>query len=155
MYRQHICISRICHISRVYITAPMQTQYREELYITYLISGVLTTGVNYLLYAGFLAMQIPYLAANSVAWSGAVLTAYILNRRVVFHSEKHVAGELASFAALRFITLIVESVLLWLLISQLDTAAFPAKLAVSVITVIGNYVLCKFGIFKKEVVNHG
>lgn len=40
--------------------------------ITYLISGVLTTGVNYLLYAGFLAMQIPYLAANSVAWSGAV-----------------------------------------------------------------------------------
>ncbi len=42
--------------------------------ITYLISGVLTTGVNYLLYAGFLAMQIPYLAANSAAWSGAVLT---------------------------------------------------------------------------------
>ena len=80
--------------------------------ITYLISGVLITGVNYLLYAGFLAMQIPYLAANSVAWSGAVLTAYILNRRVVFHSEKHVAGELASFAALRFITLIVENVLL-------------------------------------------
>lgn len=127
----------------------------ERELITYLISGVLTTGVNYLLYAGFLAMQIPYLAANSVAWSGAVLTAYILNRRVVFHSEKHVAGELASFAALRFITLIVENVLLWLLISQLDTAAFPAKLAVSVITVIGNYVLCKFGIFKKEVVNHG
>ena len=86
---------------------------------------------------------------------GAVLTAYILNRRLVFHSEKHVAGELASFATLRFVTLIVENVLLWLLISQLDTAAFPAKLAVSVITVIGNYVLCKFGIFKKEVVNHG
>lgn len=100
-------------------------------------------------------MHIPYLAANSAAWAGAVLTAYILNRRLVFHSEKHVAGELASFATLRFVTLIVENVLLWLLISQLDTAAFPAKLAVSVITVIGNYVLCKFGIFKKEVVNHG
>ena len=100
-------------------------------------------------------MHIPYLAANSAAWAGAVLTAYILNRRLVFHSEKHIAGELASFAALRFVTLIVENVLLWLLISQMDTAAFPAKLAVSVITVIGNYVLCKFGIFKKEVVNHG
>ena len=49
--------------------------------ITYLISGVVTTGVNYLLYAGFLAMHIPYLAANSAAWAGAVLTAYILNRR--------------------------------------------------------------------------
>ena len=76
--------------------------------ITYLISGAATTGVNYLLYMGFLAMHIPYLAANSAAWAGAVITAYILNRRLVFHSEKHVAGELASFAALRFITLIVE-----------------------------------------------
>lgn len=123
--------------------------------ITYLISGVATTGVNYLLYAGFLAMHIPYLAANSAAWAGAVLTAYILNRRLVFHSERHIAAELASFTALRFVTLIVENALLWLLISRLGTAAFPAKLAVSVITVIGNYILCKFGIFKKEVVNHG
>lgn len=123
--------------------------------ITYLISGVATTGVNYLLYAGFLAMHIPYLAANSAAWTGAVLTAYILNRRLVFHSERHIAAELASFAALRFVTLIIENVLLWLLISRLGIAAFPAKLAVSVITVIGNYILCKFGIFKKEVVNHG
>ena len=123
--------------------------------VTYLLSGVATTGVNYLLYMGFLAMHIPYLAANSAAWAGAVIAAYILNRSLVFHSEKHVAGELASFAALRFITLIAENVLLWLLISLLDTAAFPAKAAVSVITVIGNYILCKFGIFKKEVVNHG
>lgn len=122
---------------------------------TYLISGAAATGVNYLLYMGFLAMHIPYLAANSAAWAGAVITAYVLNRRLVFHSEKHVAGEFASFAALRFVTLVVENVLLWLLISRLDTAAFPAKAAVSVITVIGNYILCKFGIFKKEAVSHG
>ena len=78
---------------------------------------------------GFSPCRFPYLAANSVAWSGAVLTAYILNRRVVFHSEKHVAGELASFAALRFITLFVENVLLWMLISQLDTAAFSGEIS--------------------------
>ena len=53
--------------------------------ITYLISGGVTTGVNYLLYAGLLALHIPYLAANSAAWAGAVLTAYALNRQWVFH----------------------------------------------------------------------
>ena len=123
--------------------------------ITYLISGGVTTGVNYLLYAGLLALHIPYLAANSAAWAGAVLTAYALNRQWVFHSKKHIASELSSFAALRFLTLLVENMLLWLLISRMDTAAFPAKLIVSVVTVVGNYVLCKFGIFRKEAVTHG
>ena len=123
--------------------------------ITYLICGGVTTGVNYLLYAGLLALHIPYLAANSAAWAGAVLTAYTLNRQWVFHSKKHIASELASFAALRFLTLLVENMLLWLLISRMDTAAFPAKLIVSVVTVVGNYVLCKFGIFRKEAVTHG
>lgn len=123
--------------------------------ITYLISGGVTTGVNYLLYAGLLALHTPYLTANSAAWTGAVLTAYALNRQWVFHSKKHITGELASFAALRFLTLLVENILLWLFISRMGTAAFPAKLIVSVVTVIGNYVLCKFGIFKKEAVTHG
>lgn len=123
--------------------------------ITYLISGGITTGVNYLLYAGLLTLHISYLAANSMAWIGAVLTAYILNRRCVFHSQHPVAGELLSFAAMRFITLFIEDILLWLLVSRMHTAAFPAKILVSTVTVIGNYVLCKFGIFKKEVIRHG
>ncbi len=124
-------------------------------FITYLVSGGITTAVNYLLYAGLLFLHLPYLAVNSAAWAGAVLTAYVLNRRWVFHSKRQIAGELASFAALRFVTLIVENILLWLLISRLSVSAFPAKLIVSVVTVIGNYVLCKFGVFKKEVTCHG
>lgn len=127
---------------------------KKEL-LTYLISGGITTGVNYLLFLGLMAPGVPYLAANSIAWAGAVLTAYALNRLWVFHSEKQVAGELASFAALRFVTLLVENALLWLLVSRLFVAAFPAKLMVSVVTVTGNYVLCKFGIFKKEVICYG
>lgn len=127
---------------------------RKE-FLTYLISGGITTGVNYALYLGLLKLGLPYLIANSAAWAGAVLTAYALNRRWVFHSHKQVAGELASFAALRFVTLMVENALLWLLISRLSFAALPAKLAVSAVTVIGNYILCKFGIFKKEVACHG
>ena len=120
-----------------------------------LISGGITTGVNYILYAALLALQLPLLAANSAAWAGAVLTAYALNRCLVFHSQKPVGNELASFAALRLVTLLAENALLWLLVIRLGAPAFPAKLLVSVITVVGNYVLCKFGIFRKETVSHG
>lgn len=127
---------------------------KQEL-ISYLISGGITTGVNYLLYAGLLAIQLPCLAANSIAWAGAVLTAYILNRCCVFHSRQPIAGELMSFSAMRFITLVIENILLCLLVSKLHIPAFPSKILVSTVTVIGNFVLCKFRIFKEEVIRHG
>ena len=122
--------------------------------LTYLISGGVTTGVNYLLYAGFLFLDLPWLASNSIAWAGAVLTAYLLNRYLVFHSGNRVMAELASFVGARFLTLLTEDALLWLLIDALDVSPFPAKLSVSVVTVVGNYILCKYGIFKKEVSCH-
>lgn len=123
---------------------------KKEL-LAYLVSGGLTTAVNYLLYAALLFLKVPYLTANSIAWIGAVLTAYALNRKWVFHSERSVTGEFASFIGLRFLTLLTENALLKLLISSARLAPLPAKLIVSVVTVAGNYVLCKFGIFKKEV----
>lgn len=116
---------------------------------------VSVVGAKPTLYAALLALQLPLLAANSAAWAGAVLTAYALNRCLVFHSQKPVGGELASFAALRLVTLLAENALLWLLVIRLSAPAFPAKLLVSVVTVVGNYVLCKFGIFRKETVSHG
>ena len=122
--------------------------------LTYLISGGITTGVNYLLYAGLLFLDLPWLASNSIAWAGAVLTAYLLNRCWVFHSGNRVMTELASFVGARFLTLLAENALLWLFIDSLVVSPFPAKLFVSVVTVIGNYILCKYGIFKKEVPCH-
>ncbi|MFR9145001.1 MAG: GtrA family protein [Mediterraneibacter sp.] len=127
---------------------------KKELFC-YLFCGGVTTAVNYLLYGGLLFLRLPYIAANSIAWVGAVLTAYVLNRRLVFHSRNKIWKELPSFAALRFLTLLVENVLLWLLIDHLYILPLPAKLLVSVITVVGNYVFCKYGVFKKEEICHG
>ena len=56
--------------------------------------------------------------------------------------------EFFSFAALRFITLLVENVLLWLAVDQLSLSLIGSKLIVSVVTVIGNYALCKYRVFK-------
>ena len=127
---------------------------KKEL-LTYLVSGGITTGVNYIIYGSLLFLHLPWLIANSAAWVFAVLTAYLLKRKWVFHSEKQILPELASFAGMRFLTLLVENILLWLLIGLAHAAPFPAKLLVSAVTVAGNYVLCKYGIFKKEVICHG
>lgn len=121
----------------------------------YLISGGITTGVNYILYMGLLFFGFSYLAANCAAWVGAVLTAYVLNRRFVFHSRKKLVQEFISFTALRFVTLLIENLLLWLFISRLHILPLPSKLLVSIVTVAGNYIFCKYNIFEKEDICHG
>ena len=123
-----------------------EMKIKKELF-TYLISGGITTGVNYLLYGSLLFVHIPWLWANSIAWAGAVLAAYMLNRKWVFHSDHRILPELISFTGVRFLTLLTENALLWLLIDLAGAAPLPAKLAVSVVTAAGNYVLCKYGIF--------
>ena len=86
--------------------------------IKYMFTGGLTTGVNYLIYfillgaAGDAAQQSRvYLAANSAAWLGAVLFAYVMNRKLVFHSERDIVHEFLEFAGLRLATLAVENLL--------------------------------------------
>ena len=101
----------------------MKRIYLSKELLTYIITGGITTGVNYMLYGLFLFFHVPYIASNSIAWTGAVIAAYVLNRKWVFRSNRRIPEEFFSFAALRFITL-------------------------RVVTVIGNYALCKYRVFK-------
>lgn len=123
---------------------PMKS--KKEL-LCYCISGGATTLVNYVIYFILLYFSIEYLTANTFAWIGAVLTAYIMNRRWVFHSKGRILSEFGSFIALRFLTLLVENVLLWLSVDFLSIPPMPAKIIVSIITVLSNYLLCKYKIF--------
>lgn len=123
--------------------------------IKYMFTGGLTTGVNYLIYfillgaAGDAAQQSHvYLAANSVAWLGAVLFAYVMNRKLVFHSERDIIHEFLEFAGLRLATLAVENLLLYLLIDVWQWQSPLAKLAVSIVTVAANYAACRLRIFR-------
>ena len=127
---------------------------KKEL-VLYCLSGGATTFVNYLIYFILLKTHVEYLAANTLAWAGAVVTAYLLNRRLVFHSRKHILQEFCSFVFLRFLTLLAENILLWIAVDSLGIPPLPSKIMVSVITVLSNYVLCKYKIFHKEEVNHG
>ena len=71
--------------------------------------------------------------------AGAVLFAYVMNRKLVFHSERAIVHEIFEFAGLRLATLAVENLLLYLLIDVWQWQSPLAKLAVSVVTVAVNY----------------
>lgn len=125
----------------------------QELF-RYGITGAATTAVNYVVYILFLSLHWNYLSANTIAWIFAVAFAYIVNRRMVFHSKNQILPEIFSFVSMRFLTLLLENFLLFVFIRQLNFSPLLSKLAVSVVTIIGNFVICKCHIFTKGAALH-
>lgn len=117
--------------------------------------GILTTAINYVVYFFMTYFHIHYLISNTAAWIFAVLFAYYANRKYVFHSTNRIASEFASFVSMRFLTLLAESLLLFVCIQFLCMPSSASKILVSIVTVLSNYLICKIKIFSEGVVKHG
>ncbi len=130
-------------------------QQLDEL-ILYIVMGLLTTIVNYVVY--FLChnlLGIYNLLANMIAWVLAVLFAFATNRKYVFKSEKKglmaVGTELIYFASGRLISLIIFDIgLFHLLVNILHFNDLAMKLLTNVGVVVFNYFVGKFLVFKKS-----
>lgn len=150
--------------------------------ITYIIFGVLTTAVNLVTFYIFKKMFISigwdgvfnkllgsagwdkalellgsgtdYLDATVIAWTVAVIFAFVTNKLIVFESKSWkpaVAGkEFVGFIGARLFSLLVELVFMFVMVTLLKWNDFVAKLIVQVIVVILNYVFSKLLIFKNK-----
>lgn len=135
--------------------------------ITYLIFGVLTTLVNWLVYFIMIALLGPegypkggteqrliYNGSQWTAWVISVIFAYLTNKRYVFNSEEKKAGawaELFRFSSARLAGYVLFDMLMYnLFVFKLGIAHEITKLLMNVLVVIFNYFASKFLIFKKE-----
>ena len=123
--------------------------------ITYLIFGVLTTLVNYIVY--YLLYRFTGLDAliyNTIAWLAAVIFAFFTNKLFVFESKSFkssvVFREFLTFVSARIVSLLLEEAFLALTVKVMGIHELISKLIISVIVVIVNYFASKFFIFKKE-----
>lgn len=127
-------------------------KYKEQWH--YLIVGVCTTLVNYLIYTPLVAF-IPffkenYQIANALAWVGAVAFAYFANGAFVYNStDQRGLKEAGAFVLSRVFSLVLEALLLALMVEILHLDKLIAKLAVSVVTIVVNYLTGKL-VFKKR-----
>lgn len=136
--------------------------------ILYIVFGVLTTLVNFVLF--FLFQQILgeklYLLSNLIAWAGAVVFAFVVNKLFVFESRAldgaTVLREGAEFALARIFSLVVEELGLVLLLEIIGLRALIlpfditisgemiAKAILAIIVLLMNYFFSKLVIFKKK-----
>ena len=143
--------------------------------VLYIIFGILTTAVNIgVQYAVSFCFGLndagKVWIANPIAWVAGVLFAYVTNRLFVFRSQarglKAVAAEAGEFFLARFVTLLFDQLVMWLLVGRywgldrfvssllhmgLEQANnLDAKLISNVIVIILNYVFSKLIIFRAK-----
>jgi putative flippase GtrA len=135
--------------------------------LMYLFFGACTTVVGIIFYAipvrlislpdispMGIEIDLTVQTANVISWICAVAFAYVTNRTWVFEDKAHgaraVAAECFAFFAGRFVTLIIENILLNVSTTKIGMDEIIAKIAVSVVTIILNYIISKLFVFKEK-----
>ncbi len=129
--------------------------------ISYLFFGAATTFINWIAYAltvGVLGMAVT--PGNIISWLVAVIFAFVTNKLWVFQSKSWARTlwlkEAGAFFGSRIFTGLVElfglPLLMRLGLDQpiLGIEGFAAKLVVTVVVIILNYILSKFIAFRKK-----
>ncbi len=130
---------------------------KHEEIIVYLIVGVLNTIVSWA--AWFLCAYTvldPLIiwqntALSVIQWVVGVVFGYFMNRRYVFKSHNpHLVKEFLQFSSGRLLTLALDAIAMVLLINFLGVNKAVSRILVAVLVMIGNYVISKFFVFKKD-----
>lgn len=124
--------------------------------ISYLIFGVLTTAVDWLVYPFMRWLGYSVGFSSAIAWAAAVLFAFVTNKLFVFQSygagPKKLLKEFLSFVSCRAITGIFTVGAMVVMVDYMGLNEWFGKFMVSAISLLLNYVMSKLFIFRKKTV---
>lgn len=115
----------------------------------YILAGFLTAFVNlssYFILSEFLSVN--YLISNGIAWLLTVITGYTVDKKYVFKNRRRQKNELIKFFGSRVLSLFIDQLMIWLLVSFAGMGSALAKIVDSAVVVVINYLLSR-KIFKK------
>ena len=123
--------------------------------LMYLVFGVLTTAVNYLVYLPlYNYVGLSATISNCVAWVAAVIFAFMTNKPFVFKSQDWswnvVLPEVTKFVGCRVGSGLIETGILLVTVDILNMNGNLWKLLVSILVVILNYFGSKLLVFQSK-----
>lgn len=122
--------------------------------LMYLIFGVITTILNYVVYMACCnTAGLPVILSNVIAWVVAVTFAYVTNKAFVFQSNSWqisvLLPELAKFVSYRIGSGAMETAFLWLSVGMLGQSNIAMKAIANIAVIIVNYVASRMFVFAK------
>ena len=117
--------------------------------------GLITTLVNLVTFIFLQDHQHwPYMAANATAMILSLAVAFVTNKYFVFQSRSFcfpvLCREFRDFMGARLLSVFLDMGAMYLLVSCLGVGKNTAKIGVSIVVVILNYLLSKLWVFRKN-----
>ena len=131
----------------------MIVKYWEVL--IYLVFGVLTTVVNYVVYLPlYNTLHLPATVSNAISWVVAVIFAFVTNKPFVFKSHdwsaKVTLPEFVKFVGCRVGSGVLETLIIFITVDIFSFNGNIMKLITSIITILLNYIGSKLLVFRKK-----
>ena len=127
--------------------------------VSYIIFGVLTTLIDWLVYTGLGLINADYVLKTVLSWTAAVLFAYITNKLFVFRKNNFdfiiIVKEMALFFFSRIVSLGVNVLGMYCMFDLMGINEYISKAFLSVLVVILNYIFSKIFVFTSESKNKG
>ena len=128
-------------------------KYKEI--VLYFLFGTITTLINIISFKLFYNLfSFQLLLSNTLAWILAFIFAFITNKVFVFESKewrsKKAIKEMMEFLTARLFTLVLDSIMMWILVDCIVANDLFSKILSNIITIVINYLASKFFIFRKE-----
>lgn len=128
-------------------------KYRNIL--IYIIFGLVTTVVNYLVYLPlYNFLEISAAISNMLAWFVAVIVAFFTNKPFVFQSNdwslKTVIPEMFRFFAMRVASGLTETVIIFVTVDICHWNGNIWKIITSILVIVLNYIASRFFVFHKN-----
>lgn len=121
--------------------------------IKFIIVGVSNTAITTSTYLLLVSLGLNYNLSNVIGYIVGTLNSYIWNKSWVFKQNSSKAKTFVKFIMVNLITLSVNSIVLFELVSKENMGKFIAQLIATVIGMIINYILNKlwtFGGYRNE-----
>ena len=126
---------------------------RHKDIVLYVLFGGLTTVVNFAVYFPLLNYyRLSGALSNAISWFFAVLIAFVTNKPFVFHSNdwsfKTVVPEALRFYGCRFLSGLVETLVILVTVDMFRWNGNVMKAITCVFVIVVNYVASKWFVFK-------
>lgn len=121
---------------------------RHPRIIWYAVFGIISTGLEFLIYA-VLCRFIPYLYANVIGFHCGVFCSFLLNRKFNFKKEDKTALRFTSFYLIQIICLALNSLILYLFVDVAHWNLMVSKCLSIVLTALLPFFLNKYITFGK------
>lgn len=121
---------------------------RARQFIKFVLVGVMTTALNFVIFAICLKLGLHYLPAAIVAFAIATINSYTWNRIWTFRAGKHRNKRLAKFTIVQLVGLSINLVVLSFLVETFSMSELVAQLLANGFVVLSNFTGNKLWTFR-------